>query len=81
MFGVYGIIASGIVIFLWEGIRLFKQKKVKEMIVFSLSLLIAMTIYMIVVLRLPIPTPTELIENLLEPIIKPIVLWTGGGST
>lgn len=78
MLAVIGVLAAGALIFLWEGRSLFKQKMKKEMIIFSSVLLLAVTLYIGVVLDLPIPSPTKAIGTLLEPIVKPIVLWTEG---
>lgn len=81
MVGAFGVIAAGIAIFFWEGRLLFKQKKKKEMVVFSTSLFLAVILYIGVALHLPIPSPTEVIGKLLEPIVRPIVLWIRGGSS
>jgi hypothetical protein len=81
MVGAFGVIVAGVAIFFWEGRLLFKQKKKKEMVVFSTSLFLAVMLYIGVALHLPIPSPTEVIGKLLEPIVRPIVLWIRGGSS
>jgi hypothetical protein len=74
------VIAVGIVIFFWQGRSLWKHKKNKEMVIFSSSLLLAVILNIVVVLDLPIPSTAEVIGKILEPIVKPIVAWTKGGS-
>ncbi|GGG03223.1 hypothetical protein [Paenibacillus abyssi] len=79
MRAVVAIIVVGSAFFLWQGRMLIRQKRKKEWIVFTVSLLIAMALYISVGLHLSIPSPTEMIGNWLEPFIKPIVKWTEGG--
>jgi hypothetical protein len=74
------VIAVGIVIFFWQGRPLWKQKKKKEMVIFSSLLLLAVILNIAVVLDLPIPSTAEVIERILKPIAKPIEAWTKGGS-
>jgi putative flippase GtrA len=81
MIGAFGAITAGVAIFFWEGRFLFKQKRKKEMAVFSISLFLAVILYIGVALHLPIPSPTEVIGKWLEPIVRPIVLWIKGGSS
>jgi hypothetical protein len=75
-----GVIIVGLVIFFWEGRTLLKQKKKKEIVIFTLSLLLAVTLNIAVVLHLPLPTLAQLIGALLSPVVKPIVGWIEGGS-
>lgn len=81
MVEVFGVIAAGVAIFFWEGRQLFRQKKKKELVVFTSSLLLAVMLYIGVAIHLPIPSPTEVIGQLLEPVVRPIVLWMKGGSS
>jgi hypothetical protein len=81
MLGVFGVIAAGLTIFIWEGKLLFKQKEKKEIVVFSSSLLLSVMLYIGVALHLPIPSPTEVIGQFLDPIVRPIRYWIKGGSS
>jgi hypothetical protein len=75
MLATFGVSAVSIVIFLSQGIPLYKQKKKKELVIFSALLLAALTLSIIVALHLNVPTPTDILEKLLGPLAKPIVLW------
>jgi hypothetical protein len=81
MLAVLGIVSAGILILVSEGRMLWKQKKRKEMIVFSLSLVLALSLYITMVLDVPIPSISSLIGQYLEPAVKPIVRWTKGGAS
>jgi hypothetical protein len=81
MLTVFGILAVGMVIFFMEGRTFWKQKKRGELIIFSLSLLMALSLYIIMSLHPSIPSLSQLIGKLLEPIAKPIVSWTKGGAS
>jgi hypothetical protein len=76
---IFAVISVGIAIFLWQGRPLWKQKKKKEMAVFSSLLLMAVILNIVVALDLAIPSTAEVIGKILEPIVKPIVAWTKGG--
>jgi hypothetical protein len=80
MLAIIGVITIGIVIFLWEGMTLLKQKMKKEMVVFTSSLLLAVTLHISIVLHLPLPTLAQVIGTMLSPVVKPIVGWLEGGS-
>jgi hypothetical protein len=80
MLAVFGVIAAGIVISLWQGRLLMKQKRKKDMVVFSSTMLLAIIINICVALNLPLPSAAEVVGNMLEPIVKPIVHWIKGGS-
>jgi hypothetical protein len=80
MLAMFGVSAVGIVIFLSQGIPLYKQKKKKEMVIFLVLLLLGLTLSFIVALHPDVPSPTEMIENLLQPLAKPIVHWLKGAN-
>jgi hypothetical protein len=81
MLAVCGILAVGMVIFFTEGRTFWKQKKRNEMIIFSVSLLMALILNITVALDLPFPSTSEVIGKVLEPITNPIVRWTKGGTS
>jgi hypothetical protein len=81
MRAVFGILAAGMIIFFIEGRTFWKQKERKEMIIFSVSLLLALILFISVALDLPIPSLSEVIGKFLEPMAKPIVSWTKGGTS
>ncbi len=58
---------------------LLKANK-KESTLFIATFVFAVTFYICVNLHLPIPSPTIIIGNVLEPLVKPIAHWLKGAS-
>jgi hypothetical protein len=56
-----------------------KSKK-KEVLLFTSTFVLAVVFMVAMALHLPIPSPTILIGNLLEPVVKPITQWLKGDS-
>jgi hypothetical protein len=52
----------------------------KEIIIFALIMLIAILLLIGTLIHFPIPSPTEFIGELLDPIVKPIEHWIKGES-
>ncbi|MEK3916878.1 hypothetical protein [Paenibacillus sp. FSL H7-0331] len=81
MLTVWGVLIVGAAIIFLEGRVLLKRKSKKEMIVFSSFMIIAMLFYMGVGLHLPIPTPAEVLGNILNPLVSPIDKWMKEGTS
>jgi hypothetical protein len=81
MLAVFVILAAGMIIIFIEGRTFWKQRMRNEMIIFSVSLLIALTLNITVALNLSLPSISEVMGKVLEPIVKPIVRWTKGGTS
>jgi hypothetical protein len=61
---------------IWKSMK----AKRKEMLLFMSIMLLAVILIVCMALRLPVPSPTLVIGNLLEPVVKPITQWLKGGS-
>jgi hypothetical protein len=61
---------------IWKTI---KSKK-KETLLFVSTMLIAVMLFVCMALHLPILSPTIVIGNVLEPVVKPIAQWLKGDS-
>jgi hypothetical protein len=81
MLAVFAILAAGMIIFFIEGRTFWKQRMRNEMIIFSVSLLIALILNITVALHLPLPSISQVMGKFLEPIVNPIVRWTKGGTS
>jgi hypothetical protein len=81
MLTVWGVLIVGAVISFLEGRVLLRRKSKKELIVFSSSMIIAMLLYIGVGLHLPIPTPAEVLGNILNPLVSPIDHWMKEGTS
>jgi hypothetical protein len=61
---------------IWKSMK----AKRKEMLLFMSTMLLAVILFVCMALRLPVPSPTLIIGNLLDPVVKPITQWLKGGS-
>jgi hypothetical protein len=61
---------------IWKSMK----SKRKEMLLYILSFVLAVILFVCMALHLPVPSPTLIIGNLLEPVVKPITQWLKGDS-
>jgi hypothetical protein len=61
---------------IWKSMK----SKRKEMLLYISSFVLAVILFVCMALRLPVPSPTLIIGNLLEPVVKPITQWLKGDS-
>jgi uncharacterized membrane protein len=61
---------------IWKSLK----SKRKEMLLYISSFVLAVILFVCMALRLPVPSPTLIIGNLLEPVVKPITQWLKGDS-
>jgi hypothetical protein len=61
---------------IWKSMK----SKRKELLLFITTFVLAVTLFVCMALHLPVPSPTIVIGNLLEPVVKPITQWLKGDS-
>jgi hypothetical protein len=61
---------------IWKSMK----SKRKEMLLFITTFVLAVILFVCMALRLPVPSPTLIIGNFLEPVAKPIAQWLKGDS-